>query len=201
MNSSLTHKDYAKQSGFSLPELVIVLLILAVLIVLALPQINASRRAFRFTSMQRQVASTLNETRQEAMAQRTPITVRYDDTSKKFIVHGGKFGAFGDAGNRSIELSGSGLETGDIAYGRPSGAPTDALADTSNMTPLTADAASIVFQPDGSVVDAANNPQNNALFFCHRTHPNEMAFAVSVLGAGGRIKVWRYNQSTNVYVE
>lgn len=188
------------QKGFSFPELMVVLLVLAILVVLALPQIMSSRRAFRFTSMQRQVATNLNEARQEAMSQRTAITFRYDDANKRIIIHGGKFGANGDAKNRVFELSGSGLESGDILYNRPSGAPTSALADSANLTALTSGAVIITFQPDGSVVDSGNNPQNNALFFYNRVNP-EMAFAVSILGAGGRVKIWRYNSGSNSYVE
>lgn len=189
------------QKGFSLLELIIVLLVIAILVVFTLPQMIASQRAFSFAGIKRQAATTLNAARQEAMSQRKQISVYYNNTDKKIVVHGGKFGALGDAKNQSIELSGSGLNAVDIIYGRPAGAPTVALADTSNLTPLVADAVNITFQPDGSVVDAANNPQNNALFFYNGIYPSDMAFAISVLGAGGRVKIWRYNQSTNSYVE
>ena len=189
------------QKGFSLPELIIVLLVIAILVVLTLPQMISSRRAFSFSGMKRQAATTLNAARQEAMSQRKPITFHYSNTDKKIVVHGGKFGVLGDAKNQSFELSGSGLAAGDIIYGRPNGATTAALADTSNLTALVADAVNITFQPDGSVVDAADNPQNNALFFYIRIYPNDMAFAISVLSAGGRVKIWRYNQNTNSYVE
>ncbi|HLM59280.1 MAG TPA: hypothetical protein VK308_00620, partial [Pyrinomonadaceae bacterium] len=117
------------------------------------------------------------------------------------VIHGGRFGAFGDAKNQSVQLAGSGLDANDIIYGRPSGATTTALSDTSNLTAITAGAAAITFQPDGSVVDAANNPQNNALFFYNRIQASDMAFAISVLGAGGRVKIWRYNKNINLYVE
>jgi hypothetical protein len=51
------------------------------------------------------------------------------------------------------------------------------------------------------VLDAAGNPINKALFFYHSKNPLKTAFAVSVLGAGGRVKVWRYSQGVNKYVE
>ena len=190
-----------RQKGFSLTELLVVLLILAILVVLALPQMISSRRAFRFTGLQRQIASTLSQARQEAMSQRVPITFRYDNSAKKIIIHGGKFGALGDTNNQSVEMSGSGINANEIVYGRPSGAPTSALADTANLTPITANAATITFYPDGSVLDAANLPKNSALFFYNRLHSADMAFAVSVLGAGGRVKVWRYNKKSKSYVE
>ena len=190
-----------KQRGFSIPELIVVLLVLAIIVVLALPQILSSRRLFRFSGLQRQVATSLREARQEAMSQRKPITFRYDNANKTVAVYGGNFGALGDAKNKIMQLAGSGIESVDVKYGRPTGVPTSALSDTTNLTNLSSNAVEITFQLDGSVIDASNNPQNQALFFYHDKYRLETAFAVSVLGAGGRIKVWRYSQGVNAYVE
>jgi len=202
MDIKLKNKLVKRQKGFSLPELLIVLLIVSILVVLALPQVMSSRRLFRFSGLQRQVTTSLTEARQEAMSQRKPITILYDDTTKRIILHGGKFGDSGDAQNRIVELTGSGLETDEIVYGRPSSATTAALADTSNITPLTDNAATIIFEPDGSVIDTATkSPKNSALFFYNVNYPDDMAFAISVLGAGGRVKIWRYNKTIQKYVE
>lgn len=190
-----------KQKGFSVPELIVVLLVVAIILVLALPQIMSSRRLFRFSGLQRQVAASLREARQEAMSQRKPITFRYDNTNKRIVTFGGDFGALGDMKNLSVEITGSGVEVDDVKYGRPTGTPTSALGDTTNLTNLSSNAVEITFQPDGSVLDASGNPQNSALFFYHDKYRFETAFAVSVLGAGGRIKIWRYSQGANAYVE
>ena len=189
------------QQGFSLPEIVVVLLVIAILVVLALPQIISSRRLLRFTGMQRQVASSLVDARQAAMSQRTPITFRYNNSAKQAIFYGGSFGVVGDAKNKIVELSGSGVDATEIIYGRPSGVTASALADTSNLTPLASNIVDITFQPDGSVIDAGNNPTNNALFFYNNKYARDSAFAISILGAGGRVKVWHYNQAMDVYVE
>lgn len=190
-----------KQKGFSLPELLVVLLVAAIILVLALPQIISSRSLFRFSGFQRQVATLLREARQEAMSQRKPVTFRYDNGDKKVVTYGGDFGALGDVKNVVVSLSGSGVEFADVKYGRPTGIPTSALSDTTNLTNLSSNAVEITFQPDGSVIDPSNNPQNYALFFYHDKYRLDTAFAVSVLGAGGRIKVWRYSQGVNSYVE
>ena len=88
------------QKGFSIPELVVVLLILAILVVLALPQVISSRRAFRFSGLQRQIASSLSQARQEAMSQRLPITFHYNNDTKKVVHQGRKFGFLGDTNNQ-----------------------------------------------------------------------------------------------------
>lgn len=189
------------QKGFSIPELLIVVLVAAIILALALPQIISSRRLMKFSSLQRQVTATLTEARQEAMSQRRAITFRYDNTIKRITIYGGAFGIFGDTKNKTLDLAGAGIETSEIIYGRPTGVPTTALDDTANLTALTTNFVIITFQPDGSVLDASNNPQNKAVFFYHTRYPRDTAFAVSVLGAGGRVKTWRYKQSENKYVE
>jgi prepilin-type N-terminal cleavage/methylation domain-containing protein len=193
--------DNNGQKGFSMPELIVVLLVISIMVVLALPQINASRRLFRFSGMQRQVGALLNEARQEAMSQRIPITFRYDNVNKKIILYGGSFGAFADSKNKTTEMFGSGLAAADIVYGRPGGAPSSALTDTCNLTAPNGGMVDITFQADGSVVDFSNNPVNNALYFYNIKYPQEAAFATSILGAGGRVKTWRYSKAIKTYVE
>lgn len=197
-----TSKIFKKnQQGFSLPELVIVLLIAAILTVFALPQIISSTRLFRFSGFQRQVTASLRDARQAAMSQRKPVTLRYDHNKMQLITYGGSFGDLGDSKNQIYEITGNGVGKAELKYGRPGGAPTTALSDSTNLTDLDSNAVDITFQPDGSVVDASNNPINKALFFYHSKYPQDTAFAVSVLGAGGRVKVWRYSKGAKVYVE
>ena len=184
-----------------MPEVIIVLLVLTILITLALPQIISGRRLFRFSSMQRQIASSLVQARQDAMSERTAVTFRYDNANKRIIFFGGKYGVAGDSGNYVEEMSGSGLESYDIIYGRLAGASTDPLGDGTNLSNLTGTNLDVTFLPDGSVRDANNNPINRTMFFYHDKHRDDTAFAVSVLGAGGRAKVWRFNKQTNRYVE
>jgi len=195
-------KNLTKNSrGFSIPELLIVLLVGAIILVLALPQLISSRRLMKFSAMQKQVAASMVEARQEAMSQRKPVTYVYDDRNKQLVIYGGSFGAFGDSTNKVYNLTGFGVDAADIKYGRPGGVSSAALNDTTNMTSTTRSLVEITFQPDGSVIDASNNPQNNALFFYHNKYKKDAAFAVSILGAGGRIKVWRYSKGVNAYVE
>lgn len=189
------------QKGFSMAELLIVLLVIAIIVVLALPQIMSSRRLFRFAGVQRQVVSALREARQQAISQRLAITARYDDANKRILLSGGTFGIPGDAKNQIFELAGDGVTSDELVYGRPTGASTAALGDGTNLTALSSNVVDITFQTDGSVIDASNNPQNKALFFYDTKTPTDTAFAVSILGAGGRAKLWRYSSGVNTYVE
>lgn len=194
-------KYLRNEKGFSLPELMVVVFVAGIILVLALPQIISSRRLMKFSTIQREISTTLTETRQEAMSQRRAITFRYEDANKRIVIYGGSFGTLGNAQNKTVDLAGFGVDSAEIIYGRPGGAPTSALSDTTNLTSLTAGVLTITFQPDGSVIDASNNPENKALFFYDNKHAMDTAFAVSVLGAGGRVKIWRYKQNINQYVE
>ena len=191
------------QQGVGLPELLIVVLVISIIVVMALPQIIASRRLSRFSEMQSQLVASLRDTRQEAMSQRTPITLRYDDINKRIVIYGGSFGVSGDGRNRVLAVATDGLAPTEVIYGRPVNAPAAAaaLGDGSIVTPLTAGGVEVQFQPDGSVIDGGKKPQNKALFFYNSKNPGETAFAVSVLGAGGRAKLWRYSPGVNAYVE
>lgn len=200
-NSPDMRKNLRNENGFSLPELIVVLLVAAIILVLALPQIISARRLFKFSGSQRQIAASLTSARQEAMSQRKPVTLRYEDTAKRLITFGGDFGPLGDSRNIVYPLTGSGLDADDLKYGRPLGVTPAALGDTTNLTNLSGGAVDVTFQPDGSVINASNNPQNNALFFYHDKYRLQTAFAVSVLGAGGRVKIWRYSEGANQYVE
>jgi prepilin-type N-terminal cleavage/methylation domain-containing protein len=194
-------EKHEKQKGFSLPELVIVVFIISIISVIALPQINAARRAFRFSGMQRQLGAVLTDARQQAMSQRKAITARYNDSQKEIIVYGGSYGTVNDSKNKIEQLYGSGIGKEEIVYGRPTGTSTDALGDGTNMAALAGGMMEITFQPDGTVLDASGNPENKTLFFYHKKNAKEMAFAISILGAGGRVKIWRYSRGVNKYVE
>ncbi len=190
-----------KEKGFSIPELLVVLLILAILAVLALPQIISSQRMFRYSGTQRQFVASLRNARQEAMSQRTPITFRFDESGWRTIIYGGSFGNLGDQKNTVTEMSGTGLNASDLKYGIPGGISNQNLGDGTNLTGLSNRAVEVTFQADGSVIDSSNNPSDTAMFFYHNLYKKDTAFAVSILGAGGRVKIWRYNQQTNTYVE
>jgi Tfp pilus assembly protein FimT len=197
----MLYKDKNKQKGFSIAELLIVFFVIAIIVVLALPQIISSRRLFRFAGVQRQVVSALREARQQAIGQRTAITLRYDNVHKEIVFSGGNFGNPGDGKNQITPLVGDGVVADELTYGRPAGAPISALGDGTNLTPLSANQVDVTFQSDGSVLDTNNNPQNIALFFYSSQTPGDTAFGVSILGAGGRAKLWKYNLNANAYVE
>lgn len=115
----------------------------------------------------------------------------------------------------TIPLTQGGLSAREISYGIPTGTPplpagapvipTTKLDDNIVMTPLTPAGAggklNITFQADGSVIDAAGIPLDHAIYLFNNAAAQATASAISVVGASGRVKVWRYNVSVNKYAE
>jgi Tfp pilus assembly protein FimT len=196
--------------GFSLVELLIIIAVLVIMAALAVPQVISTRRLLRFNGLQRELISQIRLARQMAMSQRQVMRFRYDDNDKQIVIIDNQ--ERGTAANplanntandvvvKTTSLANSGVPASEITYGRPSSAPNSALPDGVSLSGLSSGRVEIVFQPDGSVVDANGNPSNAALFFYDNKEPAGTAIAVSVLGAGGRVKTWRYSPNASSYV-
>jgi len=72
-----------KVEGFSIPELIVVLLVIAILCVIAIPQINASLQLNRINTLNAAIASRLAEARMQAIKRNTLVSVKVDSQSRK----------------------------------------------------------------------------------------------------------------------
>jgi len=212
------------QSGRSMVETLAVVAIASLLTAMAVPQLLNARRLIRSNALPREIATQLRFTRQQAMTQRQAFTFQYDDSSKtiKVFDHNNNNNATSGCNiTGTAVLSASGypntacsttvltvpLATGpiapaDLSYGIPTGINANSTLDDGNtMTALTGTVVNITFQPDGTVVDSTGAYAKPTLFFYNAQIPTQTAVAVSVLGAAGRIKVWRYSTSATKYAE
>jgi prepilin-type N-terminal cleavage/methylation domain-containing protein len=217
---------HSSSSGFSLAELLIVLIMISIVSAIALPKLVGSSRLIASTGIPREIVTYLRFARQEAITRNVVFTCRYDNQAKTItIINHGERGITYDPttdamvrlpGNTAVSadevadvtveqipLARARVPANDIAYGRVDGNPaTTALDDGATMVTLpTSKLINITFQPDGSVVNAQNAPLNRSLFLYNQQIQQQSAFAISVLGTTGRIKLWRYNSSANTYAE
>ncbi len=204
-------------AGLSIIELLIVVAIIGILSAIAIPQL-AARRAHRLAGIPREVVTQMRFARQQALSQRQGFTLRLDfsnanDRRIVIIDHNDGFNAAGalltanaDVVVRSVSLDGGGYSSASLRYGTPPAAPAGAvpLGDGATLAAMAGGAngtVDILFRPDGSVRNAATNlPVSPALMFYDTSNPTDFAYAVSVLGAAGRARIWKYDTTTQRYV-
>jgi type II secretory pathway pseudopilin PulG len=217
-------QNWHSASGTSMIETLVVVTIATLLGVVAVPQMIHARRLMRSAAMPREVVAQLRFAKQQAMSQRQAFTFQYDDSTKQINIidhnnNGNPTSSCNVAAAAiladslypntacsstvlTVPLGGGAVPAADISLGVPSGlSGVSTLDDTTTPTSLIASKINITFQPDGSVIDAAGNPVNRTLFLYNNRIPTETAVAISVLGAAGRVKVWRYSSSVNKYAE
>lgn len=205
--------------GHTLIELLIVVAIAAVLMAMAVPSITSQRRLMRSIGITREIMTQMRYARQLAMSERKAFTFSYDNLTKQVTIidhnnvttdpNSGKavlsLGGYPNTAGSTVvstfSLGQGGLISTEMVYGIPTGLPSGAqgaLKDGVSMTTLVSNKLNITFQRDGSVINATGtvtdrNPQDQALFIYNSQAPAATASAISVLGASGRIKIWRYD--------
>ncbi|HWN09608.1 MAG TPA: prepilin-type N-terminal cleavage/methylation domain-containing protein [Pyrinomonadaceae bacterium] len=202
------------QDGYSLVETLIVVTMIGVLTAFAVPQIIAERRLTRSIGVTREILSQLRQARQLAMSQRQAFTFQFDNATKQILIidHNSNLGpalltdpSYPNNAGRVIvsrtPLATGGLDSSEIIVGIPAGVPNVALGDGISMSALTNNQLNVTFQPDGSVIDLNGNPLGHALFLYNNRAARDTASAISVVGASGRIKIWRYDRIANAYAE
>lgn len=197
--------------GFSIIELLVVVAVAGVLTAVAVPQMISQRRLTRSTAVTQEIMTQMRYARQLAMSRRRAYTFQYDDANKRVrvigpipagtaaLTAGGYPSNAGSAVALSVPLTqGGGLTSSDLSTGIPSGLPgsptsVDGIAGAS----LAGGTLNITFQPDGSVIDTTGNPVDRALFIYNNQASKATASAITVRGASGRVKVWRYTINVN----
>jgi prepilin-type N-terminal cleavage/methylation domain-containing protein len=216
------HAPDKQRGGFSLIELLIVFALVGIATAFALPQLVTQRRLMRSVGVTREMATELRYARQLAMSNRTAVTFSYDNSTKQItIINHNNLRTDPNSGKAVLTLAGypntagstvvatfllsqGGLDSSEITYGMPSGLPSTALGalgDGVSMSALVSSKLNITFQRDGSVINSTGsasdrNPQDNALFIYNNRAAYATASAISILGASGRIKIWRYDNAT-----
>ena len=217
-------KRFRSESGRSIVETLIVVAIAALLSSVALPQLLSARRLMRFNAMPRELAAQMRHARQQAMSQRQAVTFQYDNSTKtvKIFDHNNTNNANAScnmSGQLVLSMSGypntactttsltvpiavgAGLPSSELSYGIPSGISNTTLDDGNTMTALSSSVINITFQSNGTVVDGAGNFLRPTMFFYNTQAPIDTATAISVLGAAGRIKIWRYSPGVSKFTE
>jgi Tfp pilus assembly protein FimT len=210
-------------AGFTIVEMLIVVGVGAVLCAVAIPQMISQRRLLRSSTVSREIMVQIRYTRQLALSRRAAFTFQYDNTTKQVKIIGpipqGTAALIdtnypnntGSTAILTVPLTQAGLSASELSEGIPTTStglpagspsiPTGALGDGVSKSTLTSGILNITFQPDGTVIDSTGAQANKALFFFNNKAAQETATALSVIGASGRVKIWRYTTNGNKYAE
>ena len=206
-----------KTAGFSMIELIIVLIIVAVLSAISLPYIYQSRRVYRSEDQALKVMDLMREAAQLAITRRRTFRLEVDTTSNLLlIIDENGAGAADDTEIKAIPLDPVNevrMDTLPTGVTKPNPPNYNDAAFAVDATGHKRAGATIVgdtvwaarFNRDGSVVNAAGNPINANLYFYppqtagSTTPRNKVEVrAITMFGGNGAVRFWKHNGTTFV---
>ncbi|GIU81689.1 MAG: hypothetical protein KatS3mg006_0753 [Pyrinomonadaceae bacterium] len=211
--------------GFSIVELIVVIMITMIIMAITFAFITNYRQVYRPSEQVLQIADILREARQRALTQRRTMRVEVDITGRsnpadrtimvRLIDENTNATDWQD--DREIRRLVFSSEA-EVAIAIPdiSAVPSEMISVTPiNGCPLSVYPSSVNrnvctfrFLSNGTVVDAGTdaigsnaNPVNAALYVWSRRKDNpnrsEQAYGLTILWTSGFVRMWRYNYSSN----
>lgn len=193
-----------QQAGFTLLELLAVVIVLAIMTGIAVFALMPHRRGYRAEDAANQVVNFLREAYQRAITQRQTFRVRIDRNNQTIsLIDENRLPAGDEKLVRQEGLIGQNevrMDQPGAGTPKPVGPPPSPY----NYPPATYNNGiwEIRFQSDGSAVDASGAPLSATLFFwpINEKDPslpfpvsNTDIRAVTIFGPSGSIKFWRHD--------
>jgi len=205
--------NISKQNGFSLIELMVVLVIIAIFVSISLFFYEGHRSLYRPDEIALQVTDLFQEARQRALTQRETMRVEIDVTRKvaNLIDENSAATPDDDFVLRTITLPDSssvtvGTRPANIGYNPPEPLPVPNAVFTSSVyTPSFGNnACAFRFQRDGTVVNAGNNAIGTGAVSSGATlhiwspaesdtSTSQVARAITIIGSTGTIRMWEFD--------
>lgn len=175
------------QGGYTGLELLIAVAILGIVSAIALVQIGHAQSAAKGDAAMRTVIAQLNTARELSITQRRLIQVAFVNGHVVELIRQNVPAASG-----TTVLSSTPIEGGarfDLTPGLPD--TPDAFGNGSAVA--FGSAPAVAFNTDGTFVDSSGTPVNGTVFLRIRSQPDRASRAVTILGATGRVRGYRWD--------
>lgn len=201
--------------GFSLIEMIIVLVIIGVMSAISLPYLLNYQKQYKSEDQALKVIDMMRETSQLALTKRRVFRFEIDLTDNQaLIIDGRGAGAADDLQIKSLPLeSANDVRVDQIPTGVNKPNPpnyndaafiTDVTGHLRGGTTINGNRVwQVAFRADGSVVNAAEIPVSANLYFWTPLTPGNVApknkqevRAVTIFGGSGAVRYWKHNGTT-----
>ena len=181
------HSSHPGSRGFTLMELIIVMVLIGLIVTMAAPRIDFLK--FRVDSAMTGVGTTLLAVERQAITQQHDIIIRFDVANNAIRIHE-------DRNNNGLQDVGErvrGKPLGEaIVFGRGGAAARPMGPGPVTFTKIVIGMPALVFHRDGSASEEAGFYLTSARAAAGTTRPKD-ARAIEVEAATGRASWYRYN--------
>lgn len=213
MNEPTKTQPKTSQSGYSLPELLIVMIVIGILSLFSILYFTSARRLYRVEDQALQVVDIFQEAKLRALNERQTMRVEINTVKNAVILIDENSAAAGDSDDREVKRI-SLASTGDVRVGpRPANISTNPSEPTpvqpvvfapSSHPLTTGNSVGVVrFTSNGTVLNAGTNStgagatMTGATVFVWKpkagaTTNSEMTRGITILGSTGTIRTWVY---------
>ncbi len=201
-----------RDRGFSLPELMIVILVMGIIAAIALPFANNAVRAYKLHADGISIASLLNVARMRAASQYAPYRMNFNATQGNYVIEKlcgitpvsvdsactSPYKSFSTPqyDNTGTQYIGSGDS---LSSCRPSGVTGYPLATITNDPTGCPATISFYFNTRGMPVDNSGNPLANGGNVIYLTNNLGLIDAVTV-SIGGRVATWNWSPGNSTWL-
>lgn len=204
-----------EMSGFSLLELIIVMIVILILSAMSLPYITNYTRLYKSEAQSLKIMDLMREASQLALTRRRLIRFEIDRTANQIlIIDGNEPGPADDREIKAIPIEPAGeirmdqIPTGVTRPNPPNYTDVAFVNDTVGHlrggTPVIGNLVwQIAFLSDGSVVNTANIPVSATLYVWAPITPGSSnprnkkeVRAITMFGGSGAVRYWKHNGTT-----
>lgn len=206
------------EAGFSIIELVVVMVIMAIMITVSLFYFMGHKEAYKTDDHSLHLLDVLQDARMRALQKRRPMRVEINKTKSeiRLIDENGLGDASNDTIVKAVPFNGTvgiGTRPTNISLSPPDADTNFTFAYTTSLHPLsnTDEVFTLRFLLNGTVVSAGSDAVGTGASMVARAtiylwpekvggaeqaDNNKLVRAVTIYGASGSIKFWRFNGET-----